>query len=260
VITASARSKIKNSLKEVQKEIANEGKEILSRKLRHIKIPFNENTVNELVNYFKLKTSLDLFMRFGNGTINNKQLRDFASNRSNSFYKFFKSKIRKKTVNNAIDKDEITYKYDLLVFGKEEDKLDYKNAKCCSPIPGDKVFGFITINEGIKIHKYDCPNAVALQANYAYRILSAKWIDSSQQEHKVLLRIKGIDNKGLVTELTRLISNQLDVNIYNINISGDDGYFDGKLTVGINNKKQLKNILIEIKKMEGITKVERVHK
>ncbi len=258
VITASAKSKIKNSLKEEEKEIANEGKEILSRKLRHIKIPFNEKTINELVNYFKLKTSLDLFLRFGNGTIENKQLKEFASNRSNSFYNFFKSTIRKKnTTTTTKVKEEITYKYDLLVFGKDEEKLDYKNAKCCTPIPGDKVFGFITISEGIKIHKLNCPNAVALQANYAYRILSAKWIDSSQQEHKISLLIKGVDNKGLVTEVTRVISNQLNINLYGININGDEGYFEGKLKIGIKNKDQFKKIVIALKKIDGIVKVSR---
>lgn len=260
VITASARSKIKNSLKEEEKEIANEGKEILSRKLRHIKIPFNEKTINELVSYFKLNTSLDLFLRFGNGAIENKQLKEFASNRSNSFYNFFKSTIRKKDPPYKATKNEITYKYDLLVFGKDEDKLDYKNAKCCSPIPGDKVFGFITITEGIKIHKLNCPNAVALQANYAYRILPAKWIDSSQQEHKISLLIKGMDNKGLVNDVTRVLSSQLNINIYGININGDDGYFEGKLKIGIKNKEQFKKIVIELKKIEGIVKVSREQK
>jgi len=260
VITASARSKIKNSLKEEEKEIANEGKEILSRKLRHIKIPFNEKTINELVSYFKLKTSLDLFLRFGNGTIDNKQLKEFASNRSNSFYNFFKSTIRKKDSPYKVTKNEVTYKYDLLVFGKDEDKLDYKNAKCCTPIPGDKVFGFITITEGIKIHKLNCPNAVALQANYAYRILPAKWIDSSQQEHKISLLIKGMDNKGLVNDVTRVLSNQLNINIYGININGDDGYFEGKLKIGIKNKEQFKKIVVELKKIEGIVKISREQK
>ena len=258
VVTASARSKIKNALKEDQKEIANQGKEFLMRKLRHIKIPFNENTVNELVNFFNLKTSLDLFVRFGNGSIDNAELKKFAAQRSNSFFNFFKTKMRKKQVNPSINKEETSVNFDMLVFGKDEEKLDYKKAKCCDPIPGDKVFGFITINEGIKIHKYTCPNAVALQANYAYRILPAKWIDSSQQEHKVSLLLKGIDKDGLVGEVSNTISKNHKVKLYNINIAGDEGYFEGIITVGIQNKKHLNTLINSLKKIEGIDSVRRL--
>ena len=258
VVTASARSKIKNALKEDQKEIANQGKEFLMRKLRHIKIPFNENSVNELVNFFNLKTSLDLFVRFGNGSIDNAELKKFAAQRSNSFFNFFKTKMRKKQVNPSINKEETSVNFDMLVFGKDEEKLDYKKAKCCDPIPGDKVFGFITINEGIKIHKYTCPNAVALQANYAYRILPAKWIDSSQQEHKVSLLLKGIDKDGLVGEVSNTISKNHKVKLYNINIAGDEGYFEGIITVGIQNKKHLNTLINSLKKIEGIDSVRRL--
>jgi GTP pyrophosphokinase len=260
VVTASARSKIKNALKEDQKEIANQGKELLRRKLRHIKIPFNENTVNELVNFFNLKTSLDLFVRFGNGSIDNAELKKFASQRSNSFFNFFKSKIRKKQENPNINKEETSTNYDMLVFGKDEEKLNYKKAKCCDPIPGDKVFGFITINEGIKIHKYTCPNAVALQANYGYRILPAKWIDSTQQEHKVSLLLKGIDQDGLIGEVSNIISKNQKVKLYNINIAGNDGYFEGIITIGIQNKKHLNTIINSLKKIESIEKISRLDK
>ena len=260
VVTASARSKIKNALKEDQKEIANLGKELLQRKLRHIKIPFNENTVNELVNFFNLKTSLDLFVRFGNGTIDNAELKKYAAQRSNSFFNFFKTKMRKKQINPNINKEETSVNYDMLVFGKDEEKLDYKKAKCCSPIPGDKVFGFITINEGIKIHKYTCPNAVSLQANYAYRILPAKWIDSTQQEHKVSLLLKGIDHDGLIGEVSEVVSKNHKVKLYNINIAGDEGYFEGIITVGINNNKHLNTLINSLKKIEGIEKISRLDK
>jgi len=258
VVTSSARSKIKNALKEGQKEIANQGKELLMRKLRHIKIPFNEQTVNELVNFFNLKTSLDLFVRFGNGSIDNAELKKFAAQRSNSFFNFFKSKIRKKQINPNLNKDETSANFDMLVFGKNEEKLEYKKGKCCDPIPGDKVFGFITINDGIKIHKYTCPNAVSLQANYAYRILPAKWIDSSQQEHKVSLLLKGIDREGLVGEVSKVIAKNNKVKLYNINIAGDDGYFEGIITVSIQNKKHLNTLINSLKKIEGIDKISRL--
>ena len=258
VVTANAKSKIKNSLKEYEKAIANEGKEILSRKLRHLKITFNEKSVNELCAYFKLKTSLELFVKIGNGEIENAQLKEFANNRSNSFYNFFKSTLSKKSAIPTYVKEE-PLKYDLLVFGKDEEKLDYKSARCCTPIPGDKVFGFITINEGLKIHKLDCPNAVALQANYSYRILQAKWVDSSQQTHKVSILLKGVDNRGLVGDITKTL-NDLNINLHGINLRGDEGFFEGKMIIEINNKDQLKTIITALKKVDGIDKVVREHK
>jgi GTP pyrophosphokinase len=134
--------------------------------------------------FFKVNTSLDLFYRVGTGIIDNQKLRDFASARNNAFVSFFKSRMKKPAVPEDVNKDEITVKYDQLVFGKEEEKLDYTLAVCCNPIPGDDVFGFITVSDGIKVHKNTCPNALQLQSNYTYRIIQAKWIDSSQQDFK----------------------------------------------------------------------------
>ena len=261
VQTARAKSRIKTALKEEQKQIAEDGKEVLERKLRHIKVPFNEKTINELVRYFKLKTSLDLFYRFGTGSIDNQQLKNFVGQRSNVVYSFFRDKIRR-SQKTVIDNktDEITNKYDLLVFGKGEEKLDYKLAPCCNPIPGDKVFGFVTVTEGLKVHKQNCPNAISMQSQYAYRIMSAKWIDSSQQAHKVLLKLTGMDNVGLVNEVTKVISSTMQVNIHRLNISGEDGIFEGQITVGIKNNDQLKKLIEKLKKIDGIEKVERLNK
>ncbi|WP_369049066.1 bifunctional (p)ppGpp synthetase/guanosine-3',5'-bis(diphosphate) 3'-pyrophosphohydrolase [Tenacibaculum sp. UWU-22] len=259
VITARARTKIKTALKEEEKKIAEEGKAVLTRKLRHLKIPFNQKVVNELVNYFRLKTSFDLFYRIGNGAIDNTQLKAFVSQRNSSFINFFKSTFKRAPSKEVIDKEEVTNKYDLLVFGKEEEKLEYTLAKCCNPIAGDKVFGFITINEGVKVHKINCPNAISLQSNYAYRIISAKWIDSTKQEFKVVLRVSGIDHKGMVNNLTRIISNNMNVNIHSINISGDEGVFGGKLTISVKNRSQLTKLINNLKKVEGIQKVERIN-
>ncbi len=261
VKTARAKSKIKTILKEEQKHIAKEGKEILQRKLKHLKITLNEKTINELVNFFKLRTSLDLFYRFGNGSIDNQQLKNFVSQRSNAFYSFFKSKIkRKRKVEFENKNEELTNNYDLLVFGKDEEKLEYKLAQCCNPIPGDKVFGFVTVSEGIKVHKQNCPNAISMQSQFSYRIMPAKWIDSTQQEHNVLLKITGFDKVGLVSEVTRIISSSMNVNINNLNMTTNNGMFDGKIVVGIKNNDQLKKLITRIKKIEGIDKVIRLNK
>jgi len=262
VTTSRAKNKIKNVLNESTKRIAEEGKELLTRKLRHLKITLNEATVNELVNYFKLKTSLDLFYRVGTGSIENQQLKDYAALKSNTFMNFFKNRI-KRTPNlpaEQVQREEISHNYDLLVFGKEQEKLDYKLANCCNPIPGDDVFGFITINEGIKVHKKDCPNAIRLQSNYAYRIIKAKWIDSSQEEFKATLKITGMDSLGLTNELTKLISNNMHVNIQSISLSGDAGIFNGQLTVVVQNNAILKKLIEKIKQIDGVEKVTRINK
>jgi GTP pyrophosphokinase len=262
VTTSRAKNKIRNVLNENTKKIAEDGKEVLTRKLKHLKVTMNEGVVNELVNFFHLKTSLDLFYRVGIGTIDNQQLKDFAAQKSNTLINFFKSKIKRSgnTADTDIHRPILNNNYDLLVFGKEQDKLDYKLSTCCNPIPGDQVFGFVTINEGIKVHKKDCPNAISLQSNYAYRIMPAKWIDSSQQEFKAILNITGMDTIGLTNELTKVISNNMNVNIQSISLSGDAGLFKGQLTVIVQNITILKKLIENIKKIDGIDRVTRVYK
>lgn len=261
VTTSRAKNKIKNVLNENTKKIAEDGKEILTRKLRHLKIVLNENTTNELVNFFKLQTSLDLYYRAGIGAIENQQLKDYAAQKSNTLVNFFKKTIKRSPSSQPeqINKNEISKKYDLLVFGSEQDKLDYKLSTCCNPIPGDEVFGFISINEGIKVHRKDCPNAISMQSNYAYRIIQAKWIDSSQEEFKAILKITGMDILGLTNDLTKVISSQMNVNIQSISLSSEAGIFNGQVTVIVQNNTILKKLIDNIKTVDGIDKVTRVY-
>ncbi|MFV8379720.1 RelA/SpoT family protein [Flavobacterium sp. LB3R33] len=263
VTTSRAKTKIKNVLNENTKKIGEEGKELLTRKLKHLKITLSEQVINELVNFFKLKTSLDLFYRVGIGAIENQQLKDYAAQKSNTFINFFKNKMKRSpssTSDEDIHKPVISSNYDMLVFGKEHDKLDYKLSPCCNPIPGDDVFGFVTINEGIKVHKKDCPNAIGMQSNYAYRIMSAKWIDSSQEEFKAIINITGMDVLGLTNQLTKVISNNMHVNIQSISLSTDAGIFHGQVAVIVQNNTILKKMINNIKKIDGIDKVTRVYK
>tara|TARA_R110000868_G_scaffold56488_11_gene174843 strand:+ start:15109 stop:17328 length:2220 start_codon:yes stop_codon:yes gene_type:complete len=257
--TARARSKIKSALKEDKKKIGEEGKEILRRKLKQLKITLNEASINELVNYFKLKTSLDLFYRVGIGTIDNKKLKDFAASRSNVLMSFIKNRITRKAniKKEDLEKEEVTANYDSLVFGKEEEKLDYKLANCCNPIPGDEAFAFLTVSEGLKVHKKNCPNAVSLQSNYAYRIMSAKWVDSSQQEFLVQINISGIDHLGLVNDITKEISSNMHVNMKSLSFESDGGLFKGKIKVIVKNNTLVKKLLEKLKKINGIDKVTR---
>lgn len=260
VTTSRAKNKIKNVLNEETKKIGEDGKELLTRKLKHLKVTLNEVTINELVNYFKLKTSLDLFYRVGIGTIDNQQLKDFAAQKNSTFMNLFKKIKRSPSVApESIQKYELNKNFDMLVFGVEQDKLNYKLSSCCNPIPGDDVFGFLTINDGIKVHRKDCPNAISLQSNYAYRIIPAKWIDSTQEEFKAILEITGMDSMGLTNQLTKIISNQMHVNIQSISLSGDAGIFKGKVAVIVRNNTILKKLIENIKKIDGVDKVIRVN-
>ena len=258
--TGRARSKIKSSLKEDKKIIAEDGKEILRRKLKQIKIILDERSVNELVNYFNLQTSLDLFYRIGIGSIDNGMLKKYAASRSNVLVSFIKNKIsRKKSINpELINNEEITSKYDMLVFGKEQEKLNYKLSICCNPIPGDKVFGFLSIKDGIKVHKKTCPNALSLQSNYAYRIIDAKWIDSTQQVFRAVIKLTGIDEKGLVNDITKLISGNMNVNIKSIKFDTDSGTFNGEIAVEVNNNNFVTKLMNRLQKINGIEKVTRI--
>ncbi len=260
VTTSRARNKIKSALNDNTKKIAEEGKEQLIRKLKHLKINFDENTVNEMVNYFKLKTSQDLFYRVGAGLIDNSQLKEYASKRNNSLFSFFKKTIKRAPSPipyvEAVDKNTL----DLLVFGKDKEKLDYKLATCCNPIPGDDVFGFVTINEGIKVHKTDCPNSLSMRSNYAYRVLVANWIASSESlNFEATINITGLDSAGLTTEITKIIMESKAVNIRSISLSENAGLFKGSITVIVPNNDILKRMITNIKKIEGVDKVTRVN-
>ena len=256
--TARARSKIKTALKEAKKAIAEEGKEILRRKLKSQKINLNEDTVNKLVTFFKLKTSLDLYYRVGSGIIDNVKLKDFAASYNNAFISFFKNKIRRNPIPEDIDKEELSSNLDTLVFGKDEEKLPYKLSPCCNAIPGDEVFGFISINDGVKVHKKNCPNAISLQSNYAYRIIAANWIDASQEEFSAEIALNGLDNLGLVSNITKVISNQMNVNMRAINFNTDGGTFSGKIKVVVKNNDTLKKLIGNLKHINGIEKVSRL--
>ena len=257
VETSKAKSKIKSSLNEEKKRISVDGKEILERKLKQLKIKLDDKVSGQMMKFFNINASNDLFFKIGNGSIDNKQIKSFA-NDYNSYLGFFRRRIGS---NDAkIDKiaDSVNLiKFDKLVFGKESEMLKYSIANCCNPIAGDKVFGFVSVKEGVKVHKKDCPNSISLRSNYAYRIISANWIDSENHEFNAKIELSGIDNIGLINSITSLISNSMNVNMNKISFETNDGTFSGLISVEVKNKVILNKLLKKLTSIDGIEKVSR---
>jgi GTP pyrophosphokinase len=257
VITAKARSAIRTALRSEERLIAEEGKELLRRKLRQMKFKFGDRIINAMVTYFKLKTSLDLYYRIGIGTIDNKMLKKFAAEENNRFWQLFRRRPTDKAKPKNTDANQVSSLYDMLVFGKNQETLDYTLSPCCSPIPGDGVFGFVSINDGIKVHKNECPNAISLHSNYGYRIINAKWVDSSKGFFTGIIRLSGIDRLGLVNEVTHLISNAHNVDILQIQFDTENGTFTGQIKLHVRHASTLHVLINKLEKITGIDKVVR---
>ena len=257
VETSKAKSKIKSSLNEEKKRISVDGKEILERKLKQLKIKLDDKVSGQMMKFFNINASNDLFFKIGNGSIDNKQIKSFA-NDYNSYLGFFRRRIGSNDAKiDKISDSENLIKFDKLVFGKESEMLKYSIANCCNPIAGDKVFGFVSVKEGVKVHKKDCPNSISLRSNYAYRIISANWIDSENHEFNAKIELSGIDNIGLINSITSLISNSMNVNMNKISFETNDGTFSGLISVEVKNKVILNKLLKKLTSIDGIEKVSR---
>ena len=250
VVTSRAKSKIRAALKENKKIIAEEGKEILKRKLKQLKFSFSDNIINKLQVFFNLRTTQDLFYGVGVGNIDNLELKRFAKAQNNRIIKFFRRSNKDKKIEEKIS-------FDQLVFGKDEEKLNYKLSKCCKPIPGDNVFGFLTINEGITVHKYSCKNAISMQSKFAYRVMKAKWIDSLNHEYSSTIEILGIDNHGLLNTITKIISENLNLNMKKSVFTTEGDTFKGEITLTVKHKRILNELIDKLKKIPGVDKVVR---
>ncbi len=257
VKTHKAKSKIKSSLKEEKKEIALIGKAILDKEFKRLGIKRENISLNELKKHFKETSDIDFYYGIAKNTIQLNHLRDFeVKNGTLKLKRTFPSRLKtyfeRKKPAKSERKDEI------LVIGDNMEKIDYSLANCCNPIPGDEVFGFITVAEGIKIHKTTCPNAVQLMSNYAYRVIKARWIEKEKVDFLTGLKIIGIDNVGIVNNITQIVSNELHVNMRSIKFESYDGIFEGTIMVFVQNTIHLNNLITNLKKVEGVKKVERI--
>ncbi|MEJ7558511.1 MAG: bifunctional (p)ppGpp synthetase/guanosine-3',5'-bis(diphosphate) 3'-pyrophosphohydrolase [Pedobacter sp.] len=255
VVTAKAKSKIKSSLKEEKRKIAEMGKEALERKLKSLKITYNTDNLNKISYFFKLQSTQELFIAVAHGKVELKDLKDYLASE-----KEIENRGTEKNEDQKIDAilNKVKGKEsDTLLIGEDLQKIDYTLAACCNPIPGDDVFGFVTVNEGIKIHRTSCPNAAQLMANYGYRVVKAKW--NKQQELTFLtgLHIIGIDDVGLINNITKVISNDFKVNMRSITVDTDNGIFDGSIMIYVNDKEHLDHLIENLLLVKGVTAVTR---
>ena len=258
VVTSKARSGIKHGLKDEMRQFAEEGKEIVLRKLKQLKVDIHNDTFNHLTVFFGYNTTTEFLYNVGKGVIETKELKRFKK------YKVEKQKPKKrikrfedaKSFQQHIAKQK-GRREDILFIGEDLDIIDYKLAACCNPIPGDDVFGFVTVSGGIKIHRTSCPNAPQLLSNYGHRVVKAKWASKHRDSFAVSLEIIGTDRVGLISDVTTIISNELKVNMRSITVDTNTGIFEGKIELFINDKSHLTTLIKKLEKVEGVARVTR---
>jgi GTP pyrophosphokinase len=258
-VTAKAKSRIKYYLKEEKRVIALEGKEKLERKLNHIGAIFSTHNIQELITYYKFQSSVDFYYAIAVGKFDVKEI---------SKLKVVGDKIELPDVveehkkhqhqdeqHATLSKQLPSKGTELIIFGEKSDKIQYKLANCCQPIPGDDVFGFITAGDGLKIHRTNCPNAAQLLANYGHRVVKSKWAKKSEISFLTTLKINGLDDVGVINKITNIISGDLKINMRSMSIESADGMFEGVINIFVHDKKELGNLCKQLENLKGINSV-----
>lgn len=258
VITGKAKSKIRESLKEKKKEVAQDGKEILKRKFKSLKADYISANVELLRKHYKTETTTDFYFEIATGKIDLKKLKGYEI--SNGRLTFPKKKVDAPKPKEKKSPAALPGKSDTLILNDNNTNMEYKLAPCCSPIPGDDIFGFVTIGDGIKIHRTNCPNAVQMLSKFDYRVIKAKWSSQKEKESLAFIRFEGIDDIGLVHTITDTISRQLSVNMKSISFESHDGIFTGDISLYIHNTTHLNKLIREMENIKGVTRVMRVEK
>jgi guanosine-3',5'-bis(diphosphate) 3'-pyrophosphohydrolase len=258
VVTSKSRTRIKDELKEQKKSDASEGKEIVRRKLKQLKLELNSENLDKLLNHFNQKSALDFYYLVGKGKIDTKEIKKIKDINAN------KAK-RSPTNQEILDslsfqkkiKEVTGQKRDQLLIGEDMDIVQYSLAKCCNPIPGDDVFGFVSTHEGIKVHRVNCTNASELLSKHSHRVVKAMWTSQSEVSFLAGLKIMGTDRVGMMNDVTRIISQELKVNMRSLSIESNNGIFEGSIQLYIQDKKHLEKLTRKIESIEGIEAVAR---
>ncbi|MEO5978582.1 MAG: RelA/SpoT family protein [Chryseolinea sp.] len=257
VVSSKAKTRIKDELKEDKKKSADEGKEILIRKLRLLKEESTQQLLEQMREYFKVSSNLELYYRVGKGLITSAEVKKFSENKP---LPGTRTKSLVQSEGKLIEQELTQIKnrhHDILLIGEDRDVVDYKLAKCCSPIPGDDVFGFVTANEGIKIHRTNCKNAPELLSHHGNRVVKAKWTSQHEVAFLTGLKILGTDRVGLINDVTKIISEELKVNMSSMSIHTDFGIFEGEIMLYVNDTRHLEHLIERLRGVEGVEKVNR---
>jgi guanosine-3',5'-bis(diphosphate) 3'-pyrophosphohydrolase len=259
LITAKAKSRVKYYLKEDKRKIAEDGKDVLRRKLEHMKVPMSPGNLGELTNFYKKSSPLDLFYAIAVGDIDLRELQNFVvhGDKLQHAVREIKQDTKQATADDTA-KNKPVKGGELIIFGERSDRILYKLAQCCQPIPGDDVFGFVTSGEGLKVHRTDCPNAAQLLANYGHRIVKTKWAKNKEISFLAGVRITGMDDVGVIQKITNVISGELKLNMRSMSIDSKDGIFQGTIMVYVHDREELNNFCNKLGALEGINKIERI--
>jgi GTP pyrophosphokinase len=261
VVTASARHKIRDALREEKKLIAEEGKEMVKRRFNGLKVDFLSKNIDELVRHYGAINATNLYVRIAKGNVDLTRLKGFVV--ENGRIRFEKEEVSGKQTQEGTPESErkvITTqgKGEALYIGDEQQQVEYRLATCCNPIPGDEVFGFITVSEGIKIHRTSCPNAQELLSKYAYRVMKARWRNAETVQFEVGLKFSGTDDVGIVQNITNIISTDMNVNMRAISFEANHGIFQGKVVVLVHDTKHLSALMDKLKAVDGVLTVDRI--
>ena len=255
VVTTKAKNRIKASLNEEVKREAENGKEIVLRKVKNWKIEYNDDSIRKLLKYYKLKLAQELYYNISTGKIDMLEIKDILVEK--------KDESAKQLVTEMLPKDKVqeldfSGGDDYLVIDNNIKNVIYKLAPCCNPIFGDDIFGFVTINEGIKIHRASCPNAPQMIERYPYRVIKAKWQDTKKRSSfQATIRIAGTDEIGIVAQISHVISKDIGVQMRSINIENNNGDFDGTLRVFVNGLEHLDFLMNKLRSINGVFSVSR---
>jgi GTP pyrophosphokinase len=258
VITSKAKGRIRDALKEEKRKVAEDGKYAVQRKLEGMNVTFSQHNIDELVQWYKLQSPLDLFYQVAVKNIDLKDLKDFKVlgdklEAPKPLKPISEHRSELVTHHHAIPKKDT----ELIIFGESSDKIVYNLANCCKPIPGDDVFGFVTTGKGLTIHRTNCPNAAKLLASYGHRVVKTKWAKNKEISFLTGLKIVGLDDVGVVNKITNLISGEMKINISAITIEAKEGLFEGNIKLYVHDKEELDALVQRLKDLPGIESVER---
>src|SRR5580658_4149748 len=258
VVTAKAKSKIKDALKEEKRKIADEGKYIVQRKLENFGAAYNQHNIDVLTTWYKLSSSLDFFYQVSVRNIDLKELQEFhlLGDRLEP-PRPAKPAVEQRLADGAAAPAVPRKDTELIIFGESSDRIVYTLANCCKPIPGDDVFGFVTTGKGLTIHRTNCPNAAKLMASYGHRVVKTKWAKNKEISFLTGIRIVGLDDVGVVNKITNLISGELKLNINAITIEAKEGLFEGNIRIYVHDKEELEELVRRLLQLSGIQTVDR---